>query len=291
MVNAYDTLATNTNFSPTNYGYHEISFWASSDSFVSTDTLVRGTVVSDTVYAVDYDWNSDGANAGNGYFLGRSCGGQVLANAFDIYENTTLTSISFHVNDNSVPGAELNVELYETDGQIYLEESDSYVLTAADIDSWVTLPLLNPYPLFAGTSYMAAVRGRQHPLDTSLISSTTNPNTSRYLQDNCGAGTWYTVSKALLIRMNFGTVNSTNDELKLNYNIYPNPSDGKFTIDNLTNDTYDLIVNNIYGQQVLLEKQINNVKKEIDLSFLSKGIYIIEIKNDNNNFTHKLLLE
>ena len=291
MVNAYDTLATNTNFSPTNYGYHEISFWASSDSFVSTDTLVRGTVVSDTVYAVDYDWNSDGANAGNGYFLGRSCGGQVLANAFDIYENTTLTSISFHVNDNSVPGAELNVELYETDGQIYLEESDSYVLTAADIDSWVTLPLLNPYPLFAGTSYMAAVRGRQHPLDTSLISSTTNPNTSRYLQDNCGAGTWYTVSKALLIRMNFGTVNSTNEELKLNYNIYPNPSDGKFTIDNLTNDTYDLIVNNIYGQQVLLEKQINNVKKEIDLSFLSKGIYIIEIKNDNNNFTHKLLLE
>ena len=291
MVNAYDTLATNTSFSPTNYGYHEISFWASSDSFVSTDTLVRGTVVSDTVYAVDYDWNSDGANAGNGYFLGRSCGGQVLANAFDIYENTTLTSISFHVNDNSVPGAELNVELYETDGQIYLEESDSYVLTAADIDSWVTLPLLNPYPLFAGTSYMAAVRGRQHPLDTSLISSTTNPNTSRYLQDNCGAGTWYTVSKALLIRMNFGTVNSTNEELKLNYNIYPNPSDGKFTIDNLTNDTYDLMVNNIYGQQVLLEKQINNVKKEIDLNFLSKGIYIIEIKNDNNNFTHKLLLE
>ena len=144
---------------------------------------------------------------------------------------------------------------------------------------------------------MAAVRGTQHPLDTSLISSTENPNTVKYLQDNgcnsgsLGFGGWYTISKALLIRMNFGTVNSINEELKLNYNIYPNPSDGKFTIDNLTNDTYDLIVNNIYGQQVLLEKQINNVKKEIDLGFLSKGIYIIEIKNDNNNFTHKLLLE
>ena len=290
-VNAYDTLATSDDFSPTNYGYHEFSFWASSDSFPSTDTLVRGSVVTDTVYGVDYDWNSDGTNAGNGFFLGRSCGGQVLANAFDIYKNTTLTSISFHVNDKSVPGAELNVELYETDGQIYLEESDSYVLTAADIDSWVTLPLINPYPLFAGTSYMAAVRGRQHPLDTSLISSTTNPNTSRYLQDNCGAGTWYTVSKALLIRMNFGTVNSVNEEFKLNYNVYPNPSNGKFTIDNLTNDTYDLIVNNIFGQQVLEEKQIINVKKEIDLSLFSSGIYIIEIKNKNNNFTHKLLLE
>ena len=85
-------------------------------------------------------------------------------------------------------------------GQIYLEESDPYVLTAADIDNWCTLPLLNPIFVTAGTSYMAAVRGRQHPTDTSLISSTTNPNTARYLQDN-GNGNWYTISKALLIRI------------------------------------------------------------------------------------------
>jgi hypothetical protein len=33
------------------------------------------------------------------------------------------------------------------------------------------------------------------------------------------------------------------------------------------------------------------VNKEIDLSLFSSGIYIVEIKNKNNNFTHKLLLE
>ena len=77
MVNSYDTLATSSTFSPSSYGYHEISFWASSDSFPSTDTLVRGTVVTDSVYGVDYDWNTDGTNAGNGYFLGRYCGGPV----------------------------------------------------------------------------------------------------------------------------------------------------------------------------------------------------------------------
>ena len=91
--------------------------------------------------------------------------------------------------------------------------------------------------------------------------------------------------------MNFGTVNSINEEFQLNYNVYPNPSSGKFTIDNLSNDSYDLSLNNIFGQQVLHETQINNVKKEIDLSLLSKGVYIIEIKNKYNNFTHKLLLE
>ena len=292
MVNGYDTLATNTNFSPTSYGYHDISFWASSDSFPSTDTLIRGTVITDTVYGVDYDWNTDGANAGNGYYLGRSCGGQVLANAFDIYENTTLTSISFHVNDKSCVGAELNVELYETNGQIWLEESDPHILTSSDINSWVTIPLLTPYPLFAGTSYMAAVRGRQHPLDTSLISSTTNPNTARYLQDNCGSGTWYTISKALLIRMNFGTVNAINDQnYKLNFNIFPNPNDGKFIIENLDNESYDVVIHNIFGQRVYSDYSIKDLKKEINLLSFSSGIYTLKISDKISTFTQKFVVE
>ena len=292
MVNSYDTLATSSTFSPSSYGYHEISFWASSDSFPSTDTLVRGTVVTDSVYGVDYDWNTDGTNAGNGYFLGRYCGGQVLANRFDIYETTTITSISFHVNDNSVPGAELNVELYEADGQIYLEESDPYVLTAADIDNWVTLPLLSPYPLFAGTSYMAAVRGRQHPTDTSLISSTTNPNTARYLQDNCGNGNWYTISKALLIRMNFGTPNSIDESnLNLNFNVYPNPSNGKFVVENLNDNSYNIVIHNIFGQEVYFERDVNKLENNIDISKLSSGVYTVELKNHNSTYITKLIKE
>ena len=44
----------------------------------------------------------------------------------DIYADDTLTSISFHVNDKSVVGAELKVELYEMDpanDPILLDES------------------------------------------------------------------------------------------------------------------------------------------------------------------------
>ena len=292
LVNSYDTLATNTDFSPTSLGYHEISFWASSDSFPSTDTLVKGTVVTDTVYGLDYDWNTDGTNAGNGYFLGRSCGGQVLANRYDIYENTTVTSISFHVNDNSVPGAELNVELYEAIGQIYLEESDPYVLTAADIDNWVTLPLLNPIFVTAGTSYLAAVRGRQHPTDTSLISSTTNPNTARYLQDNCGNGNWYTISKALLIRMNFGTPNSIiEDKLNLKFKIFPNPSNGYITVQNQNDKSYNISVQNIYGQEIYFEKNINSYEKQFDLSNFSRGVYTIKVYDEQHTFIDKLIIQ
>ena len=65
--------------------------------------------------------------------------------------------------------------IYELDetGQndpIWMGESYDYYLQAADIDSWKTLKLSLPVPLFSGMRYLAAVRGWAHPLDTSLIS-------------------------------------------------------------------------------------------------------------------------
>ena len=138
-----------------------------------------------------------------------------MGNAFDIYEDDEVTSISFHVNDQSVAGAELTVELYEIDATtvpyspIYLGESDSYILTQNDIDSWVTLKL-NPIQVYTSTTYIAAVRGFANPVDTSLISSSSNDNTLSFVQDNgCdigsgGFGYWYSISKALLIRLNLG---------------------------------------------------------------------------------------
>ena len=91
------------------------------------------SIVTDSVFGVDYDWNNDGTGLGGGYYLGRTCGGQVLANVFDIYENTQLTSISFHVSQSSVPGAKAYVQIYEQNGQIYLDESDEYTIQSSGL--------------------------------------------------------------------------------------------------------------------------------------------------------------
>ena len=157
-----DTLTTPT-FTPTITGYHQVNYWVTSDSFQTTDTIGRGTVVTDTVYGVDFDWDSDGANAGGGYYLGRSCGGQVLGNALDMYVDDEVSSISFHVEDQSVAGADVFVALYEIDpmvtpySPVYLGQSDDYTLTPSDIGSWVTIGFDDPLGVYAGTTYIAAV--------------------------------------------------------------------------------------------------------------------------------------
>ena len=292
-----DTTTTTITYTPVNMGIHDFSFWATSDSFPTTDTTTMSSLVTDTVYGVDYDWDGSGTNLGGGYYLGRTCGGQVLANVFDIYENTQLTSISFHVSASSVVGAKVAVEVYEADGQIYLEESDEYTLQAQDIDSWVTVPLLSPYPLFAGTGYMAAVRGTQHPTDTSLISATSNVNTSSYIQDNgCDIGTqgfgyWYTASDALAIRMNFGNVSSVNQELSSRLNIYPNPSNGIFTVENNNQKDINYSIRNVLGQ-INFRGEINTASNsKVDLSHLNSGIYTIEFDSEYQLFNQKLIIK
>ena len=308
-VMSTDTLTTAT-FTPTMTGYHQINYWVESDSFPSTDTIGRGTMVTDTIYAVDFDWDSDGVNAGNGYYLGRSCGGQVLGNAFDIYEDDEATSISFHVNDQSVAGAEINVELYEIDATvtpyapIYLGESDVYTLTQADIGKWVTISLSDPINLYSSITYIAAVRGFANPIDTSLISSSDNDNTLSFVQDNgCdigsgGFGYWYSNSKPLMIRLNLGyeTVSSLQDDIfdgKLS--VHPNPSTGIFNLDlvEVNSGEYVISVTNILGEVVYSEtRNVNNTTStKLDLSDMSSGIYMLNIQNENSNISKKLIIE
>ena len=309
-VMSYDTLLTPT-FTPSTLGYHQIDYWVTSDSFPTTDTIGRGTIVTDSVYAVDFDWDSDGANAGGGYYLGRSCGGQSLGNAFDMYVDDQVTSISFHVDDQSVPGANIAVLLYEIDpmvtpySPIYLGQSDDYTLTQSDIDSWVTVSFSDALDVYAGTTYIAAVQGYANPVDTSLISSSSNDNTLSFVQDNgCdigsgGFGYWYSTSSPLLIRMNLGDdtspVSIDEDLFDGTFSVYPNPSTGKFNIDlvNVNDGTYSISVDNILGEEVYSEVRsvIHTYSDVLDLTNLSKGVYMLNIKNENSSTSRKIIIE
>ena len=296
-----DTVSTSSPFTPTNMGLHNISWWASSDSFPTTPVITRSMIVTDTIYGIDYDWDSDGANASGYAYLSRTLCGQVLANVFDIFTDVSMTSISFHVSDNSIAGASVSVELYEDDATsdpILLDGSDSYNLQSSDIGNWVTLPLSSP--LTAGTSYLAAVRGEVHPTDTVGISISSNDNAVSYIQDNgCDIGTggfgyWYGGSD-YLIRMNFGPApwvlgTAINDIKNSQFNIYPNPTNGLFTIELDGNSKYVVSVRNVLGQ-IVFSTTTNGINTNVDLSTFDKGIYTVELKDNNAIYTEKVIVE
>lgn len=71
-------------------------------------------------------------------------------------------------------------------------------------------------------------------------------------------------------------------------NVYPNPSNGHFTISSKSPVTGTIRLHNDLGQLVY-EQPVNGVsKKEIEIKDLTPGIYQLTIESDNQTFTGKL---
>ena len=107
-----------------------------------------------------------------------------------------------------------------------------------------------------------------------------------------GAPTWYTIGDIPMLRMNFdsGTLNALEDVKASIFNVYPNPTNGVFTIELDNNAKYDVSVHNVLGQTVY-SSSINSLSTTIDLSGFDKGIYTIELKDNNTTYTEKVIVE
>lgn len=79
-------------------------------------------------------------------------------------------------------------------------------------------------------------------------------------------------------------------ELENSFSIYPNPSNGKFTIKSSLNDSIPYQVYDVTGKLVL-SNSFSNVSNMIDLSNNSQGIYIFKISLNGNLITKKLVVQ
>ena len=84
------------------------------------------------------------------------------------------------------------------------------------------------------------------------------------------------------------SMSSGNSRLEPNYHIYPNPTLNYISIKNL--DFNSLItIYNLAGQLVYSETNSNDKNETIDLSGLNSGIYLLNISNNNNSYTYRII--
>ena len=72
--------------------------------------------------------------------------------------------------------------------------------------------------------------------------------------------------------------------------VYPNPGNGKFTVNASNAKQSKLIITNILGESIY-SSQINSDKTEIDLSNQPKGVYFIKVSSGKVGSTQKLLIQ
>jgi len=151
---------------------------------------------------------------------------------------------------------------------------------------------------------MATVGSYAHPSDTSMLgmSQYTEPATCYIQKNGClntgqTYGSWYWLSRAPMIRMNFGTPISSiyEKEFEGTMQVYPNPTEGMFTIElnDVENGDYFIEITNLLGQIVYFNnKNVNGfLNEKIDLSFFNKGIYFLKISSSVSSIVERIIVE
>ena len=74
------------------------------------------------------------------------------------------------------------------------------------------------------------------------------------------------------------------EELPINYSIYPNPTNGKVTIQNVESAIETIQVFDLTGKMVFETRQTT-----FDITHLPTATYVIQIRTDKGVLTRKLL--
>ena len=72
------------------------------------------------------------------------------------------------------------------------------------------------------------------------------------------------------------------------FNLYPNPSNSRITIECAENQSTDLLIYNLFGEMVM-HSVLTKSTNEIDIGSLPKGIYILKINGDKGIMQQKLI--
>ena len=313
VLNPGDSAFLGASFAPTSLGVYTVDIWGEADSAGAGVTTTLSNMETRNILVTDYLYGKDlGETNSSSYILGGLEDQNHITTRFEMYADEQLYALRAYiskpqdVNINEIVGAEVKAIIYEIDttasnGVIFLSESDNYTITPQDINSWIDIPFLDPIPLRSGFAYEFGIVGYQHPTLKSYIgtSGTSLYNGEHSLFDELGLSassngtpTWYYITTTPMVRMNFdpSLIASQNNIVNDAFTIYPNPSNGKFTI-SLNNDKeYDLSVYNTIGQLVFSEK-ITDMNNDIDLSELTKGNYTIHLRNEADIYIEKLIIQ
>jgi|GEM_PF-2756605 len=92
------------------------------------------------------------------------------------------------------------------------------------------------------------------------------------------------------------TLGVNDNNFGVSFSLYPNPSqDGRFEIKSkgLNADDVSIKIHNILGQQVFSKKLVvgNNGRVMVNAMGLSAGVYVVELSQEGQSFTSKLIIE
>ena len=296
LTGATDTISlTGALTPPPIVATHVINMSVSSsatDAVPADNSILAAASVSvnNFIYARDKGTATNGTyNQGMGFEAG---------NIFDIYATTNLSGIDTYIDAGAVVGAEVYAKLYSIDATtgdfVFVDESVSYTLTAADLGQKITLALgAGATPLNAGESYLVVLGsyGDGGATDDLIISTAgvSEVQTSYYF--DMTDLLWYYTTSTPMVRMNFDPsvgVNGVEDNLGLR--VFPNPANEVINISLNKEVSATLTLLDVSGK-VVKTQALNGISTSINTASLNSGVYFVTINDGTSVSTQKVVIK
>ena len=300
LTGATDTISlTGALTPPPIVATHVIDMSASSsatDALPADNSILSAASVSvnDYIYARDKGTATNGTyNAGMGFEAG---------NIFDIFASANLSGIDAYIDGGAVVGAEVYAKLYSVDPTatttaaafVFVDESVSYTLTAADLGQKITLALGGgATPLNAGESYLVVLGsfGDGGATDDLIISTAGVSEASTSYYFDMTDLTWYYTTATPMVRMNFDPsvgVNEVQDNLGLR--VFPNPANEVINISLNKEVSATITLLDVSGK-VVRTQALNGISTSINTASLNSGVYFVTINDGTSVSTQKVVIK
>jgi hypothetical protein len=295
LAGSFDTLEVTAAVTPpavaANHVVNLSATSAATDAAPANNTITSAATIAvqNYIYARDLGTIASGSfNSGLSFEVG---------NIFDIVATADLTAIDVVINSAAAAGAQMFVKLYSIDAAtgdfVYVDESDPYTLTAANLGQKITLPLINgAATLNAGESYLvvAGSLGDGGATNDLVVGTAgvSEAQTSFYLDENA---TWFYTTSTPMVRMNFDPTAAINEVANaFGLNVYPNPASDVINVTLNKEVAASITVVDVTGK-VVKTSTINGTSASINTTGLSNGVYYVNITDGTSVSTEKVVIK
>ena len=239
----------------------------------------------------------------NGVFAGNTSNGTdgfEVGNLFDIWADQTLKGISVRLaggTGGTTIGTEVYAKIYSIDdaGEFaFLEETAPITVANNNLNTILTMVLLNPANLVAGETYLAVVGSFDGGLRVSNAGS--SEEQTSFLKD-LATDTWFFTTSTPVVRLNFDPILSVNENTLqvADAVIYPNPTSSTSTVEfNLVNASEATISITDLSGKIVSERNLGQLNAganatEINTTSFNAGVYYVTIASNGSSVTKKLI--
>ena len=141
-----------------------------------------------------------------------------------------------------------------------------------------------------GTHFKSGITTNSTLLE-GLKPGTTYTYSVKVFCDLLGTKRYYQLTKTFTTTGTYSPVRLA-DNTNVDFYVYPNPSNGVFTLSvSGVKNTINMSVMNLAGQVVYTKEYANSFTEDVDLSGLAKGVYFIKLINDNTSQVKKIVIQ